>query len=292
MVLELNQVSTIEGLSVQEFNKAYLKPKVPVIIKDFIKPESPAFQKWNYEYFKSLAGQHSVQVFGKEESSMDKAASAPIDKMTLGEYLDLIQKEPTEKRLFLFNLMKLKPELMHDVEYNDVTGGKVLQWLPYMFFGGEGSSTRNHFDIDMSHVFISQFEGIKRIWLFPNQDSPLLYRLPFNFHGLANLKEYNTHKFPAIQYLKGFEAVIHPGDTLFMPAGWWHFIQYETQGYSVSVRALGSWQERLLGFRNMTIHKSIDDLLRKIFKDKWFDWKIKKAHANANRFIKKFENKR
>ena len=55
-------------------------------------------------------------------------------------------------------------------------------------FGGEGSVTRNHIDIDMSHVFITQFQGIKRIWLFPWEQSDFMYKLPYNFHSLAQIK--------------------------------------------------------------------------------------------------------
>ena len=121
-----------------------------------------------------------------------------------------------------------------------------------MFFGGKGSITRNHIDIDMSHVFITQFQGIKRIWLFPWEQSDLMYKLPYNFHSLANLQEIDYKKYPALKFLNGYEAVINPGETLYIPSGWWHYIQYETEGYSVSVRALpSSLLEKWRGFKNL-----------------------------------------
>src|SRR5690606_27082174 len=96
----------------------------------------------------------------------------------------------------------------------------------------------NHYDIDMSHVFISQYKGIKKIWLFPLDQSANLYKLPYNFHSIANLKDPDYEKFPALQNITGLEAEIKPGETLFMPSGYWHFIQYVTEGFSISVRAL------------------------------------------------------
>src|SRR5690606_1451866 len=147
--------------------------------------------------------------------------------MSFGEYLDKISKEPTELRLFLFNLMKIRPELKKDEIYNDVTGGKVLKWLPYMFFGGEGSATRNHFDIDMSHVFISQFQGAKRICVFPNNQSDLMYQLPYNSQSLVSLRTSSEGGWVALKLLGGYEAVIRAGDTLAMPAGWLRYIQNE-----------------------------------------------------------------
>lgn len=286
--MQLIPVDVVSDISPEEFVNNYLKKSRPVLIKDFIRKDSPCWEKWSYDYFKEIAGSEVVSIYGREEESQDRAASAPIGKMTFAEYLDVIREKPIDIRLFLFNLMKIRPELKKDVYYNDVTGGKVLQWLPYMFFGGEGSATRNHFDIDMSHVFISQFEGTKKIWLFPNNQSDLMYKLPYNFHSITNLKTSNRDEYPGLQFLSGFEAEIHQGDTLYMPAGWWHYIQYETQGYSISVRALpSSFSEKLKGARNLFVTRYFDDTMRKLFKDNWFNYKIKIAKNRANKALKK-----
>ncbi len=290
--MKLKPVNSISGISPKDFVRDYLNKGQPVIIKDFISKDSPCWQKWSYDYFKEIAGNEQVDIYGREEESQNHAASPPVGRMSFGEYLDKIRTEPTELRLFLFNLMKIRPELKKDVIYNDVTGGKVVQWLPYMFFGGEGSATRNHFDIDMSHVFISQFQGTKRIWVFPNNQSDLMYKLPYNFHSIANLKTSSHEKYPALKLLEGYEALIHPGDTLYMPAGWWHYIQYETEGYSISVRALAnSLSEKIKGARNLFITRYFDDTMRKIFKDKWLSYKIKIAEKRASRGMRKREKK-
>ncbi|MDH5825153.1 cupin-like domain-containing protein [Sphingobacterium faecium] len=286
--MKLKPVDSISGIAPKEFVKDYLKKGQPVIIKDFISKDSACWHKWSYDYFKEIAGQEQVDVYGREEESQNHAASPPVGKMTLAEYLDKISAEPTELRLFLFNLLKIRPELKKDIIYNDVTGGKVIQWLPYLFFGGEGSATRNHFDIDMSHVFISQFQGSKRIWLFPNDQSDLLYKLPYNFHSIANPKNSTEVDYPGLKFIEGYEAVINPGDTLYMPAGWWHYIQYDTEGYSISVRALANtFSEKLLGARNLFITRYFDDAMRRVFKKKWLDFKIEMAKKRAQKEIRK-----
>src|SRR5690606_12947762 len=229
-----------------------------------------------------------ISLYGKEETSRDRAASAPVAQMKFSEYLDLIEREPTDLRIFLFNLMKLKPELNKDIIYNDPTDGKIIKWLPYLFFGGEGSSTRNHFDIDMSHVFISQYKGIKKIWLFPLEESVNLYKVPFNFHSIANLKEPDYEQFPALKNIKGLEAEIKPGETLFMPSGYWHYIQYVTEGFSISVRALPTRRiDRWKGFRNLAITRNFDNMMRKVFKQQWFDYKAGIAMKRANKILKR-----
>ncbi len=286
--MRLSPVQKLKNISTQDFLNLYMKPAKPVIMKDFVDPESPAFTKWNYDYFKEIAGDNKVNIYGSEIESLDRVASKPIGQSTFAEYLDLITSSPTERRLFLFNLLSVKPELKNDLHYNDVTKGKILKWLPFMFFGGEGSITRNHVDIDMSHVFITQFQGIKRIWLFPWEQSDLLYKLPYNFHSITNIKEPDYNEFPGLKYLNGYEAVIKPGETLYIPSGWWHYIQYETEGYSVSIRALpSSFIEKWRGFRNLVLIRHFDNAMRNIFKDQWFNFKVRKATRKANRAIKR-----
>jgi len=291
--MQLTKVDSVSGISTTDFKSNYMNAGKPVILKDFIKKDSPAFEKWTYDYFKKIAGNHFIELYGKEESSQDRAASSPVARMTLSEYLDLIEKEPTDLRIFLFNLLKLKPELLKDIHYNDVTGGKVIKWLPYLFFGGEGSTTRNHFDIDMSHVFLSQFKGTKRIWLFSLEQSDYLYKLPYNFHSTVNLRHPDLERFPAIKYLSGFEAEIHRGETLFIPSGFWHYIQYTTEGFSISVRALPTKpMDRWRGFRNLLITRHFDNTMRKLFKDEWFQYKVNKAQSRAALALKKMQTKK
>ncbi|WP_210150617.1 cupin-like domain-containing protein [Chryseobacterium scophthalmum] len=286
--MKLTPVKSAENISSEAFILNHMKACKPIILKDFIEQNSPAYQKWNYKYFKEIAGETKVNVYGSELESIDRVASKPVAETTFSEYLDLISTKTTEYRLFLFNLLSIKPELKDDLNYRDVTKGKVLKWLPFMFFGGKGSITRNHIDIDMSHVFITQFQGIKRIWLFPWEQSDLMYKLPYNFHSLVNLQEADYEKYPALKRLKGYEAVIKPGETLYIPSGWWHYIQYETEGYSVSVRALpSSLLEKWRGFKNLVIIRHFDNAMRTVFKEKWFNYKVKIANKRAEKAMSK-----
>ncbi|WP_185226047.1 cupin-like domain-containing protein [Chryseobacterium indologenes] len=286
--MRLEPVQKAKKLNSKNFINNYMKPRLPLIIEDFVSSESPAFEKWNYDYFKKIAGDHKVNIYGSELESIDRVASDPIAQTTFSDYLNEISTAPTEHRLFLFNLLTIKPELKKDILYNDLTNGKILKWLPFMFFGGQGSITRNHIDIDMSHVFMTQFKGIKRVWLFPWEQSDLMYKLPYNFHSLPNIKNPDYREFPGLLYLNGYEAVLHLGETLYIPSGWWHYIQYETEGYSVSVRALPTALiEKWRGFKNLIFTKNFDTVMRRLFKEKWFQYKIKIAKSRGTRASKK-----
>lgn len=282
----LKPLTKVSGISPATFKKEYSAPKIPVLLGDFFDHE--VLSKWNYDYFKERAGDSIVKVFGNEGKFNNHVASAPVSTMKFSEYLDLISSQPTDLRLFLFNLLQKVPELKKEISINDPTGGKVMQWLPFLFFGGEGSSVRNHFDIDMSHVFLSQLKGIKRVLVFAPDQSKCLYRLPFNFHTIASLGNPDFEKFPGLKYAHGYEAILHPGETLFIPAGFWHYIQYVTEGYSVSYRAVSqSYVDRVKGVRNLILTRYFDNAMRVMLDENWLSYKSNRAYRNASLEIKK-----
>lgn len=283
--MHLKPVTTISGYNRDRFTAEFLETGTPALIKDFIHPDSEALQKWNYDYFRKEAGNVNVGVHSEENAHLDKATSQAGTIMPFGEYLDLIEKGPTVSRLFLFNLLRERPDLKKQLTVNKLADN-LLTWLPFLFFGGEGSSVRYHYDIDMSHVFLTQFQGVKKVWLFSNDQADLLYRLPWNFHGIADLRNPDYDTFPALRHLKGWECTIHFGDTLFIPSGYWHYIQYETAGYSVAFRALPvSLVKRCIGVRNIFITRRFDDAMRILLGKKWFDYKLKTAHRRADKAL-------
>jgi hypothetical protein len=66
--MRLSPVQKIENISSGDFQNL-LETCKPVILKDFVDPESPAFKKWNYDYFKEIAGDHQVNIYGSEIES-------------------------------------------------------------------------------------------------------------------------------------------------------------------------------------------------------------------------------
>ena len=80
--------------------------------------------------------------------------------MKFGDYLDLITREPTDLRIFTFNIFSEVPALVNDYS-NPPLVSKFLDRFPLMFFGGAGSKVFLHFDIDVPHIFLTQFHGPK-----------------------------------------------------------------------------------------------------------------------------------
>src|SRR5690606_18566753 len=164
-----------------------------------------------------------------------------------------------------------------------------------LFVGGEGSVTHMHFDIDMSHILHTQFMGRKKVLLFPFEERYKLYRKPWEVLSLANYANYSEsfdyENFPAVKFAKGYEVILEHGDTLFMPAGYFHHMEYLDSGFAMSLRAMqhnlfgkldGVW--KLVGMRN------IDTLMKKTTPHWWFNYKKDKLLRSAKAEISKFEN--
>ena len=67
-------------------------------------------------------------------------------------------------------------------------------------------------------------------------------------------------------------------------------MQDEAEGNTISVRALSnSFSEKIKGARNLFITRFFDDTMRKIFKNKWLDYKINTAIKRANKAINRLE---
>lgn len=269
----------------KEFEKKYLKPQKPVILRNLWK-QYPAHSKWTMDYFRQIFGDIEVDLFSSTKADPSETLSVPHARMKFREYLDLIEHQTTDLRIFLFPVFKHKPELLKDFGYPDITSRYVK--IPFMFFGPKNAFTRMHQDIDLSNVFLTQFAGRRRVVLFAPDQSPLLYKLPFNVHSTVDIDHPDYETYPAMRYAKGSEGVLENGDTLFIPSGYWHHIEYLEGGFGLSVRSLGLNLFTILrGAYNVSLQRKLDDLMRKLGGRKWFEFKKGLAARNAVKAMKK-----
>ncbi|MFM7466937.1 MAG: cupin-like domain-containing protein [Crocinitomicaceae bacterium] len=272
------------------FKNIYLKQSKPLIFRSFSE-DWPAIEKWNYSFFRSNYGNIDLPISGDWSKKNATQIDRGVDySMKFEDFLTEIENGPTDYRLFAFNLIKLKPELEKDFKYPPF----AARWIkiPYLFFGGEGSNVRLHYDIDHSDVFLTQFFGRKKITLFSPAYSNLLYRQPFTTHSHLDLASIEFSKDPVFPFLTCLIGEIEEGDTLYIPARYWHFIEYETSGFSMALRSLNSSNfEVLKGGVNVLLNTSLDGLLGKLVPKLWENYKLKKAKSQTERAIESLENR-
>jgi len=266
-MLPLKAIDRRGGLTREIFAKEYLEPRTPVILVDLM-DHWPARTKWTMEFFKQEYGGLMVPVFSDNVSKPGKQYMAPDKVIPFREFLESIEQGPTNIRMFLFNIFKHAPELCNDFNMPTIMDGFIRDF-PFMFFGGEGSRVALHYDIDLSHVFLNQFHGRKRVVLFPPEQSKNIYQHPFTVASYIDVNQPDYQRFPALRQVQGYEAMLHPGETLFMPSGYWHYIEYTDGGYSISLRANESYARRARGLWNIAKHYMVDKGMNRLMGQEW-----------------------
>ena len=285
----LQGVDTVENIGHEDFKANYYNAMKPLVIKGLVK-QWPAYTKWNWDYLIEAVGDEEVGVYNNIKSDAYTPINTADAYMKFGEYLRQVKNGPLELRIFLFNIFQHAPQLVNDFTWPEHLMKGFVKKYPMLFVGGAGSITHMHFDIDMSHILHTQFMGKKRVLLFPHEEQHKLYRKPWEVLSLANYANYYNQfdykNFPAARLAKGYELILEHGDTLFMPAGYWHHMEYIESGFAMSLRALqntlagkakGAWN--LFGMRN------IDTLMKKTAPKWWYEHKRQTLFTAAKKEI-------
>lgn len=287
--MQLRPVDVVDTISAEDFKNHYYLPKKPLIIKNLAK-QWPAYEKWNWDYFKELVGNKKVGLYNNVKSDAYTPINTADDYKTFGEYIDMIRSGPAGWRIFLFNIFDHAPQLINDFTWPEELMKGYVKKYPMLFTGGETSITHMHFDIDVSHILHTQFCGRKRVLLFPFEEQHKLYRKPFEVLSMADFSHYydaqkskiDFEKFPALKKANGYDLTLEHGDTLFMPAGFWHHMEYLDSGFAMSLRAMqSSIGGKLNGVWNLFGMRTIDTVLKKTLPHPWYNWKQQKIKENA-----------
>jgi hypothetical protein len=292
--MRLQPIQKIAHISDEDFKQRFYKPSVPVVLTELAK-QWPAYKKWNWDYFKNIVGEKKVGIYNNIKSDAYTPVNKADDYIPFGEYIDMVRNGPAQWRIFLFNIFNHAPQLTDDFIWPDNLMKGFVKRAPMLFVGGQTSITHMHFDMDMSHILHTQFIGRKKVLLFPYEEQHKLYRKPFEVLSLADFSNYDNgngtpdyEKFPALRLAKGYEVTLEHGDTLFMPAGYWHHMEYIDSGFAMSLRAV---QRNIPGIAkgvwNLVGMRHIDTLMKKTAPQWWYDYKrerIAKAAQKELRF--------
>ena len=287
--MQLQAVPTFDVIDPLVFHNQFYEPQKPVVLKNLAK-KWPAYSKWNWNFFKELVGNKIVGIYNNIKSDAYTPINTADDYKTFGEYIDMISEGPAGWRIFLFNIFDHAPELVQDFTWPEELMKGFVKKYPMLFVGGATSITHMHFDIDLSHILHTQFAGRKRVLLFPFGEQYKLYRKPYEVLSLADFSNYykdgklNYEDFPALKLARGYEVILDHGDTLFMPAGYWHHMEYLDSGFAMSLRALQpSLTGKLKGAWNLFGMRSIDTIMKRTGPVWWYESKKKKIFANAKK---------
>ena len=225
----------------ERFEREYLYPLKPVILTDAISHWA-ALGKWTPQFFKSNYGSLVVEV--------------DAESFALGDLIDRVEASTDDRPApYLRNqaLADWPLELSGDVfpmpectqpnwlESRFFPSGKSLS-SPEVYIGGPGARFPTlHYDGLHTHAFLMQLYGDKEYIALPPDQARFLYPrdgLAGNRSQIADLLEPNLEQFPLAEQAKGVRFQLHPGETLFVPSGWWHTARILSPSVTVSINGV------------------------------------------------------
>ncbi|KAK3579440.1 hypothetical protein CHS0354_028240 [Potamilus streckersoni] len=108
---------------------------------------------------------------------------------------------------------------------------KKNKWGPLtsnlLLVGMDSNITPAHYDEQEN--FFAQIKGCKRFLLFDPSNFECLYPFPvYHPHDRQSQVDFDNPdslRFPKFQDAKAFEAIVGPGDVLYLPMYWWHQVE-------------------------------------------------------------------
>lgn len=278
--MNYREIPRVQNLDRHAFADSFLKHNRPVVFKDLAR-DWPAMSKWNKEYFTQKYAKNQVKVYDSNFGTPGGKYMSNLKTMNFADYLDDLERGETTLRMFLYNIIKEAPELKADIHLPTIMDGFSKNFM-FMFFGAKGSITQLHYDIDMSHVFHTAFSGVKRFYLFAPSESKNLYRHPFTIRSYVDPVNPDFVRYPKLKDVVGDYVELQAGETLFIPAGYWHHVVYDEPSYALSLRCSHQhFSKRVEGVLNILGMQMVDRLINKINAEKWFDWKKERARLLA-----------
>ncbi|WP_224369617.1 cupin-like domain-containing protein [Hyalangium versicolor] len=220
-----------------EFFERYYYAHRPIILQGLMK-DWPAMENWRPERLAERFGDVQVEVMAGRES--DPVHDLEPDRfrsvMPLRDFIQRLLRGGPTNDLYLTarNFALERPELRS--LYDDVRPLEgflrpVRDRTVKLWVGPAGTLTGLHHDL--SNILFAQVHGRKHFKLIPSFELHCLY----NHHGVwseVDATRPDFERFPAYRKVDVVEAVLEPGELLFIPVGWWHWVHALDVSVSVS----------------------------------------------------------
>lgn len=290
------------NLTQQEFLRDHVhNGGKPVIVTDAT-AHWPAMKKWTFDFFK--------ETYGSDFATAPLGLLGEVSKMTrVKDYITHLDsggndapgfwvdaktgrplREPPKSLdvpayLLGWHAFQEHPELYDDIQpalyfvpdwvlslepaVRDLmqrTSGREY-WSIYI--GPKNSLSQMHQDFWKTHACLAQIQGSKKAMLFAPGDDEFLYG------GALDPENPDFEKHPLLANATAYEGEIGPGDVLFIPSNWWHWVRGLEKSVTVSHNFFNevNFSEHLNGiFRNIpSMAKAVEALpeLREALNVKW-----------------------
>jgi len=245
------------GVSRDEFVERYVRGCRPVVLTD-VAEDWPAMRRWSPADLRERFGhmEVDVQVGRDKDAGFEQNKERLRRRMKVAEFVDLVVNGGATNDHYLTanDEMLRRPEflpLLQDIgSMPSICDPALLHTAASLWFGPGGTRTPLHHDTLM--LFHTQILGRKR-WRFVSPlQTPLLYNR-MAVYSPIDLDAPDYARYPLLRQARVLEVVLEPGDTLFLPLGWWHQVASLELSMSFSYTNIAADLPNDFDYQNPTI---------------------------------------
>jgi hypothetical protein len=235
IISKSKSIEAITNFDSKNFKTKYLNKSNPVVLKGYGN-NWPARTKWTLDYLESLETEKPVSleigaINQNETNFVKQDLSSYIKSVKDGE----LNGNKNPAYLTLFSIFERFPHLKEDIDLSIFTKytkrNNTFGWI-----GPKGTITGFH--KDSLNNLLAQVMGKKLVILAsPKQTKNMYISEKFELAAISSqvdINNYDQKKHPKIQDVEFFSVVLDPGDVLFIPRGWWHYVRSLDTSISIS----------------------------------------------------------
>jgi hypothetical protein len=217
-----------------EFVECYAGASRPVVFTD-LAADWPASSRWSADDLKQRFGDVQVEVQAAAAQLAGVITAPPRPPLSLAAFIDRLAAGERDLRLVPQQqlLQGRLAALLGDVgTLPDFCASPVLAATATLGIDAEGAATPLQHAAAMSLQV--QVVGRSR-WRFV---SPLQGPLLYNYVGNTSpvdIDQPDFNRYPAFRQARVIEVIVEPGETLFVPLGWWRQVTALTFGVSLAL---------------------------------------------------------
>ena len=227
-------------MPVEEFRDRHLLRSQPVIFSDLFRGQPLATLRTEADVRRALGDAPIELKFNYAEAELlamtgKKAPPLTLRQPTVSSYLDFVQREPNTFYMSIEMQPPAALRALFNVPKYCIPGAGADETISLFFLGNQGNYASPHFDSDQRHVLLYQVFGRKRVILAPPAASRKLAPIAhFATQRISNFQEADKSAFAS--YLGGYEFMLNPGEAVYIPPLFWHYLEYTDTAMSFNIR--------------------------------------------------------
>jgi ribosomal protein L16 Arg81 hydroxylase len=216
------------GMYPLEFLAGYYAQNRPVVLLDFV--DTWRARGWTAESLAKVLGDEPVEVMSGRDADARYELNAELhrSKIPFGDYVERVLSSGRSNDAYLVanNHLLDTPAASPLWADFDAAGlpldGSNAHSNVFLWFGPAGTITPLHHDV-MNVLFV-QLHGRKRFTLVEPGFTPRVYN-EVGVYAEVDPEDPDFDSYPAFRGVPTTSIVLGPGDTLFLPVGWWHRVE-------------------------------------------------------------------